>query len=55
DARNDHRIAMAAAILATAADAPTIIHSPGCVRKSYPSFWSDFHRLQGNNKCMKNA
>lgn len=45
DARNDHRIAMAAAILSTVSDGPTLIHGAGCVKKSYPAFWTEFHRL----------
>lgn len=46
DTRNDHRIAMAAAVFATAASSPSVIHGASCVRKSYPMFWSEFHRLQ---------
>ncbi len=42
DPRGDHRIAMAAAVLATASDSPTIIHSASCVAKSYPGFWDEF-------------
>lgn len=45
DAKNDHRIAMAAAILSTVSDSPTLIHGADCVKKSYPTFWSEFHRL----------
>ena len=42
DPRGDHRIAMAAAVLSTAADGPTIIHDASCVAKSYPGFWDEF-------------
>lgn len=41
DPRNDHRIAMAAAIYATSLDSPVLIHSSGCVSKSYPRFWEE--------------
>ena len=42
DPRNDHRIAMAAAVLSTVADGPTLIHGASCVAKSYPGFWDEF-------------
>ena len=42
DPQNDHRIAMAAAILATTGDTPTIIHTASCVKKSYPDFFDAF-------------
>ncbi|MBR2921088.1 MAG: hypothetical protein IKC27_07025 [Kiritimatiellae bacterium] len=41
DPKNDHRIAMAAAIYATSLDSPVLIHSSGCVSKSYPCFWDE--------------
>lgn len=41
DPKNDHRIAMAAAIYATSLDSPVLIHSSGCVLKSYPCFWNE--------------
>jgi 3-phosphoshikimate 1-carboxyvinyltransferase len=41
DPANDHRIAMAAAILSTTLDSPVLIHSSGCVEKSYPGFWNE--------------
>ena len=47
DSANDHRIAMAAAIAATAADGPVTIGGAQCVEKSYPSFWDEFQRLGG--------
>lgn len=46
-AEGDHRIAMSAAIAATAADGPVTILGAECVSKSYPSFWEDFARLGG--------
>lgn len=42
DPCNDHRIAMAAAVLSTVSDSPTLIHSSSCVAKSYPGFWDEF-------------
>lgn len=47
DPHNDHRIAMAAAIASTVADAPVTILDSQCVTKSYPDFWSEFTRLGG--------
>ena len=47
DSFNDHRIAMAAAIAATAADAPVTILNAQCVAKSYPDFWLDYKKLGG--------
>ena len=47
DAVNDHRIAMAAAIASTVAEAPVTILGAECVSKSYPSFWQEFRRLGG--------
>jgi 3-phosphoshikimate 1-carboxyvinyltransferase len=40
--RNDHRIAMAAAVLSTVSGGPTLIHDASCVAKSYPGFWDEF-------------
>ena len=48
DAANDHRIAMSAAIAATAAAGPVTIIGAECVTKSYPSFWEEYSRLGGN-------
>ena len=42
DSRGDHRIAMAAAILSTVAEGPTLIHGASSVAKSYPGFWNEF-------------
>lgn len=44
---NDHRIAMAAAMAATAASSPVILHGAECVNKSYPTFWNEYQRLGG--------
>ena len=48
DGANDHRIVMAAAIAATACDAPVTILGAQAIRKSYPSFWDEYQRLGGN-------
>ena len=48
DACKDHRIAMAAAIAATVADAPVEILGAECVSKSYPRFWEEYQRLGGS-------
>ena len=47
DSKNDHRIAMSAAIASTVADGPVSILNAQCVSKSYPQFWSEFTRLGG--------
>lgn len=47
DSKNDHRIAMSAAIASTVADGPVTILNAQCVSKSYPQFWSEFTRLGG--------
>lgn len=41
----DHRIAMAAAVAATVADAPVVLPGAECVAKSYPAFFSEWQRL----------
>lgn len=48
DACNDHRIAMSAAIAATAAKGPVTILGAQCAEKSYPRFWAEYARLGGN-------
>ena len=45
DSGGDHRIAMAAAILAAGASGESCIRGVDCVRTSYPNFAADFHRL----------
>lgn len=47
DSKNDHRIAMAAAIASTVANGPITIMNAQCVSKSYPNFWEEFKRLGG--------
>ena len=48
DSVNDHRIAMAAAISATACTGDVVILGAECVEKSYPNFWTEYRRLGGN-------
>lgn len=48
DAVNDHRIAMSAAIAATACTEPVQLHGAEAVNKSYPQFWAEYARLGGN-------
>ncbi len=47
DCMNDHRIAMAAAIAATACHNPVVLIGTQCVEKSYPDFWNIYRRLGG--------
>ncbi len=47
DARNDHRIAMAAAMAATACREDVIILGAQCVEKSYPRFFEEYRKLGG--------
>lgn len=48
DSCNDHRIAMSAAVAATASTCKVTVLDSGCVRKSYPDFWDDFETLKKN-------
>lgn len=48
DPCGDHRIAMAAAILASAAKGSVRVKDAECVKKSYPEFWEDYRLLKGN-------
>jgi len=43
---NDHRIAMAFAIAGLRINGITI-KNPGCVKKSFPDFWKEFQKLEG--------
>ena len=46
NAHNDHRIAMSAAVAACLCDSPVELADAGCVRKSYPAFWTDYDSLE---------
>ena len=48
DGANDHRIVMAAAIAATACQAPVTVTDAQAVSKSYPNFWEEYQRLGGD-------
>ena len=48
DSRNDHRIAMAAAIAATVCQKSVTILGAQCVEKSYPGFFEEFRKLGGS-------
>jgi len=45
DPHNDHRIAMACAVAALRAEGQTTIQDAGCVRKSYPQFFTSLKSL----------
>ena len=45
-AAGDHRIAMAAAVLACGAAGDVEVDDATVVAKSYPAFWEDFGRLE---------
>lgn len=47
DCCNDHRIAMMAAVAATACRRPVTLTGAECVAKSYPAFWEDYRMLGG--------
>jgi 3-phosphoshikimate 1-carboxyvinyltransferase len=49
----DHRIAMAAAVLAARAAEPSVIHNVACVDTSYPSFWSDLEALSAGGAAHR--
>jgi len=44
-AQNDHRIAMAGAVAALAAESPVEIENPECIAKSYPEFYEDLEKV----------
>jgi len=48
DPHNDHRIVMACAVAALAADGETKIQNSECVNKSYPRFFDDLRLLGAN-------
>ena len=48
DAKNDHRIAMSAAIAATVCRKPVTILGAECVSKSYPQFFEEYRKLGGS-------
>jgi len=46
-AHGDHRVAMAAAVLALALPAGSTLDDPGAVAKSWPGFWESWEALSG--------
>lgn len=52
DSYNDHRIVMAAAILATVCKEPIVIKNFQAVNKSYPNFFFDFEKLGGKFEVL---
>lgn len=46
NSHNDHRIVMAATILALRADGPVVIENADAVRKSYPDFFRDLQSIR---------
>lgn len=46
DSKNDHRIAMAAALASLGCRGPVEIINPECVDKSYPGFWQHFGQAE---------
>ena len=47
DSHNDHRLAMAFAMISTVINEDLVITNAGAVKKSYPDFWEVFERLGG--------
>ncbi len=52
DACNDHRIAMSAAVAACLCSEPVRLSGSGCVRKSYPAFWTDYDALRRDGAAI---
>jgi len=44
---SDHRMCMAAAVLAAFAEGESSVTEQECVKKSYPTFWEDYRRVGG--------
>ncbi|NIN64188.1 MAG: 3-phosphoshikimate 1-carboxyvinyltransferase, partial [Anaerolineae bacterium] len=52
DPKNDHRVAMAFAVLALAARGESVIWNAECVSKSFPSFWNSVKSVGVNVEVM---
>ena len=48
ETESDHRMAMAAAVAASACRGAVTVTDPGCVSKSYPGFWDDHSSLEAD-------
>ncbi len=53
DTHEDHRIAMALAIMATVTKEPIILEDARVVNKSYPQFYNHLEQLGGEIKELK--
>ena len=53
DAKNDHRIAMAAAVLATGAEGAVKIIGAECVDKSFAGFFDEYVKIGGKAEWVK--
>jgi 3-phosphoshikimate 1-carboxyvinyltransferase len=53
DSHNDHRIAMACAVLALKASEPVTINHAEAVDKSYPGFYNDIQKLCGEQSVVE--
>lgn len=53
DPNDDHRLAMAAAVLASVCTEPVILKDPLCVNKSAPDFWHDYTLLGGEYEFIR--
>ncbi len=47
DSHGDHRIALAAAVAATASETPILVRGFECIRKSYPEFLEHYSKVGG--------
>ena len=45
DPQRDHRLAMTAAVAASACAGPVTVLDSDCVQKSYPAFWADYGQM----------
>lgn len=52
DGHNDHRIVMAAAVLASVWDKPVTIRGAEAVKKSYPNFFAHYQQLGGKIRVL---
>lgn len=53
DPEGDHRLAMAAAMLAAVSREPVELNDPLCVAKSAPDFWQDYTALGGEYEFIR--
>ena len=50
---SDHRIAMAAAVMAQLCERSVVIDDAECVNKSAPAFWNDIKKLGGEYEFVR--